>query len=121
WSYYFDYVFLFQGGVGSLPVPIVGYWWIILGILYFSFFTVLALWFRAKKTSTPDLNAVAFLTFYGILQFLYFFFRAHPNNLWHISMPSALLVLYWLYTLRTRNIGFLPGYFQKGIFGAIVI
>jgi hypothetical protein len=36
-------------------------------------------------------------------------------------MPSILLLIFWLYTLRSRKTAFLPDNFRKVIFGSIVV
>jgi hypothetical protein len=73
---------------------------------------------RTKKADRPaHFNALVFLTFYGIFQFFYFLGRAHPNNLFHISMPSILLSAYWLYWLQTAKSKFvIPSIIKKSVF-----
>jgi len=117
WNYYFDYIFLYKNGFGMLPVPAFGAWWIIIGILLISICVVMGSLTKWKESSRPaHFNVMVFLTFYGISQFLYFLGRAHPNNLFHISMPSILLGAYWLYWLGSRQDGFaIPGLFKKTI------
>ena len=102
WSYYFEYVFLYKGGFGLLPMEGMGYWWFMFGILYFSFFSVLGIFYGRdqKNPNPPHFNAIVLLTFYGITQFLYFIGRSHPINLLNVSMPSLLLFIYWLFYLR---------------------
>jgi hypothetical protein len=109
WSRYFDYIFLYQGGWGMLPLPPMGYWWAVAGTLYGSFFALLALGpYRPARPFPFHLNAIALLTFYGIFQFFYYLGRAHWNNLIHIAMPSLLLFLYWLHYLRYQDPPSLP-------------
>jgi hypothetical protein len=118
WSYYFDYVFLYKNGFGMFFVPALGGWWVIACILLGSFLIVWGSLTKWKHKILPThLNAMAFLTFYGIFQFFYFLGRAHPNNLFHISMPSILLSAYWLYWLgKIRDESVIPSTMKKSIF-----
>ena len=114
WSYYFDYIFLYKGGYGMLPMPQMDYWWITIGILYFSFFGVLSVILKSKNGKIPEhFNVIVLLNFYGILQFIYYLGRAHPNNLLHVSMPCVLLGFYWLSFLRQKSPNSLPEGFKK--------
>jgi hypothetical protein len=117
WNYYFDYIFLYKNGFGMMPVPAFGAWWIIIGILFISMCVVVGSLTKWKDSFRPaHFNAMVFLTFYGIFQFFYFLGRAHPNNLFHISMPSILLGAYWLYWLGGRRENCLiPEFFKKSI------
>ena len=123
WSYYMDYIFLYKGGFGSMPRPGVDLWCLIAGTLYFSLFTILALSFKREgdKPLPENLNAMVLLTFYGIFQYLYFVYRSHPNNLYHISMPSLLLYAYWLYVFRSQDPSFLPREARKTVFAIAVV
>ena len=98
WSYYFDYIFLYKGGFGMIPVPALGGWWLIIVMLLVSLLVVWGSLTKWKGAALPKhFNAMVLLTFYGIFQFFYFLGRAHLNNLFHVSMPSILLGAYWLY------------------------
>lgn len=123
WSYYLDYIFLYKGGFGSLDRPSMDYWCLIAGTLYFSLFALFAITLNRKdgKPLPENFNVVALATFYGIFQFLYFVYRAHPNNLFHVSMPSILLFAYWLNYLRSQTPSFVPAAARKIIFGLAVV
>lgn len=122
WGYYLDYPSAYRTGMGMIPTPGFGAWWIPIVVLYFSFFALLGFFFYGgKEARPPDLNVVALLTFYGITQFLYFLGRSHPNNLLHISMPAFLLLAYWLYQWRPGAPAPAPTGFQKGIFTLVVV
>ena len=123
WAYYMDYIFLYKGGFGSMPRPGLDMWCLIAGTLYFSLFTILGLSFK-REVSKPlpeNLNVIALVTFYGIFQYLYFIYRSHPNNLYHISMPSLLLFAYWLYVFRAQEPAFLPLGARKTVFTIAVV
>jgi hypothetical protein len=110
WSYYFEYIFSYDGGLGALPLPESGYWWIVLAVYGFSLFSLLGarLGRWPSRSTPPHLNVVALVTFYGIFQFLYYLWRAAPPNLLHIAMPSLLLFTYWLYFIRRFEIPSIP-------------
>lgn len=118
WSYYFDYIFLYKNGFGMFLVPALGGWWIIAAILLIS---TIVIWGSLTKWKDEDLpthfNAVVLLTFYGIFQFLYYWGRAHENNLFMVNMPSVLLSAYWLYENRVLGMeSFVPPVFRKTLF-----
>jgi hypothetical protein len=122
WDYYFDYVLLYKNGFGMLWMPAFGSWWILVGILLVSLFVILGGFLKTKDVTLPThFNAIALLTFYGIFQFFYFLGRAHPNNLFHICMPSILLGAYWLYWLRKTDSTFIPSMIKKITFGLSVL
>ncbi len=123
WDYYFDYIFLYKNGFGMLPVPAFGAWWIIIGILLISICVVGGRLTKWKDSSQPaHFNAIVFLTFYGVFQFFYFLGRAHPNNLFHISMPSILLGAYWIYAMgNQKESSLIPELFRKSILVISVI
>jgi hypothetical protein len=124
WSYYFDYISAYQGGVGMVWLPGIGYWSLIIGTLYVSLFCVG--WisfksFREKKTLPANFNVIFLLVFYGMTQFLYFLWRSHPNNLFHICTPTLLLLTYWLYYLRHFDPLAVPKALRKAGFSLAVI
>jgi hypothetical protein len=122
WSYYFDYIFYYKGGFDMLPVDPIGVWWLMIGILLFSLFIVLGGLTKTKELmDCSDFNAVVLLTFYGITQFLYFMGRAHPNNLFHVSMPSILLGAYWLYWLGKNNLFPIHPLVKKTVFAVSAV
>lgn len=117
WSYYFDFIFFYQGGFGMITMPSRGYWWLILGVLYFSFFAILGFLLNPAEKRPPHLNVIILVTLYGIFQFFYYLGRSHPNNLFHISMPALLLTFYWLYFIRRLNPPSVPEIFKNLGFG----
>ncbi len=122
WSYYWDYLSTYRNGLGMLPTPGFGGWWVIIGVLYFSVFALLGFFFlSSKEKKTVDLNVAVLLTFYGITQFLYFLGRSHYINLFHIAMPSLLVLVFWLYYLRSWAPSEVPKGVQKGFFTLVVV
>jgi hypothetical protein len=122
WSYYLDYLSLYQEGFGAVPFKGLGYWWIIIGVIILSLTTLLAMVFDTVSVNAPPhVNAVFFLTIYGIFQFLYFVGRSHPNNLVHICMPSLLLSIYWLTFIRRTTSPALPRALRGWVFSLLVI
>jgi hypothetical protein len=123
WSYYFEYIFAYNGGLGALPLPESGYWWMVLAIYGFSLFALLGtrLGRWPSRSAPPHLNVVALVTFYGIFQFLYYLWRPAPSNLLHIAMPSILLFTYWLYFTRRFEIPSVPKAIRIPAFTLLVI
>jgi hypothetical protein len=125
WQYYLDYFFLYRDGFGMLVTPISGYWWLMMGVYYFSFLSILAVSLqghRDGKTLPLELNSIFFLTIYGIFQFYYYLGRSNFNALFHVSMPCILVGVYWLSYLRHCNPPGVPSVFKKvGFTVAVVI
>jgi len=100
WSYYFDYIAFYQKGYFMLSMPPIGGWWLLLSVLFVSFFIILSSLVKTRARPLPThFNAMVFLTFCGILEFIYYVGRAHFTSLYHISMPGILLAAYWFYWL----------------------
>ncbi len=116
WSYYFDCIELSKKGYYMILMPPLDAWWLLLGILYLSFFIILGSLVRTgKENLPPHFNAMALLTFYGIMQFSYYAGRANFNNLYHISMPGILLSAYWLYWLWSEKSPLIPAAVKKTV------
>ena len=113
WSYYLDYISSYTGGSNMLQLPGMGYWWLVVAIFYFSLYAIVGIKLSKERFIPPNFNVIVLLTFYGILQFTYYFGRANWNNLLHISMPSILLVIYWLYFIRRYDPALIPGAVKK--------
>ena len=113
WSYYFDFLMTYGNGLGMLEVPPVDYWWLVAGILYFSFFALLGILFGSKNNIPPNFNLIVILVFCGILEFTYYLRRADNMNLEHTSMPAILLAIYWLYFVKRYNPPALPFMVKK--------
>ena len=120
WSYYFDFVLNYKNGFGMLELPGIGYWWLFVGVLYFSLFAIIGISMTKNKPLPKNLNVIFLLSVYGILQFTYYFGRAHSNNLFHLSMPTILLVIYWLYFIRLFDPPSVPGIVKKLGYGLSV-
>jgi hypothetical protein len=118
WSYYFDYIFMYKNGFGMLPVPALGGWWIIAAILLISTIIIWGSLTKWKNKKLPaHFNAIVLLTFYGVFQLLYYWGRAHENNIFMVSLPSVLLGAYWLCENRKKDIGsFVPQTVRKTVF-----
>ena len=124
WSYYFDYMLTYGEGLGMIPLTGTGYWSLIIGTLYVSLFCVGWISFKChqkKKQLPANFNFIVLLMFYGMAQFLYFLWRSHPSNLFHICTPTLLLVIYWLYYLRHFDAPAIPKVFRGLGFSLAVI
>jgi len=121
WNYYLDFVATYGNGYDMLPLPPLGPWWVVTLVFYFSFFTILGLWLGRVKNLPPHFNMIVLLTFCGILQFTYYFRRAHIQNLLHISMPAILLSVYWLYVVRVFKPMSMPVVLKRWGYGFIAL
>ncbi len=116
WGRYLSYVFMYQNGFGLITIEPSGVWWYPMALMVLSLTAIAALTLRrdAPSMTSTHLNAIFLLTVYGISQFLYYLARAHPNNLFHVSMPAVLLTAYWMFVLRTRVASAIPDLVRKG-------
>ena len=123
WLLYFDHIFAYVGGFGKLSAPLAGYWWVLIWILLGSFFAIIGCSIKiSEKEKTEDnLNAVVFLTFFGILQFSYYLSRASNDYLFYISMPSLVLLVYWLVIVHRSAQSRIPRGFKTTFFGITVV
>ena len=98
WDYYLDYIALYSTNeFGTLPIDPWSPWALISAVYFVS---LLALTYRIivlrdSKRNDPHPIVVG-MTFFGIAQFTYYLGRSHPNALFHISIPTLLLISYWL-------------------------
>lgn len=56
-----------------------------------------------------------------MLQFSYFAFRSHPNNLYHLMYPVVIIAVYWLHRLRQRGAGVWDGPMMPVVAGVVVV
>jgi hypothetical protein len=130
-SHYLDYFSVYSNGTnmvhnGLIPIHVSwgGSWWYIVALYYLSLLVIMALTLKRtnRGQNPPHLNVLFLLTLYGIAQFLYFLGRAHPNNLFHVSMPPILLTAYWIYQLKHDGGALLPFKIRNGILlGGMVV
>ena len=122
WNFYFDYLNTYGNGYDMLPLPPLGYWWLVTCLFYFSLFAIIGILLGKKEKFIPaNLNVMIILTFCGILQFTYYFRRAHTMNLYHVSMPAILLGIYWIYFVRRYNPPSMPIILKKLGYGAVAL
>ena len=110
WKIYTDIFFWYKNGFGLLPISPLGVWWVILGTYCLSNFIILGILINPlKKRSLPEnLNLIVLVNIYGIFQFFYYLGRSDPSNLFHISMPCILLIIFWLHYLNKFNLPSVP-------------
>jgi hypothetical protein len=101
WNRYLDYLALYSvGEFGTLPIDPWTPWALIMAVYFVSVLLLLYLGYRPMpRPHLPELDAVAGLTAFGLAQFTYYLGRSHPNNLYHICIPSLVLAAYWLCAL----------------------
>ncbi|MBI4425042.1 MAG: hypothetical protein HY554_15020 [Elusimicrobia bacterium] len=96
WERYLDYVFLYAGGFGALPVDPASPWGLIvalqLGTVLLIAYKLLVLGERGE----PEWNVVLAMAAFSIAQFTYFLGRSHWNNLYHVAIAPIFLAVYWL-------------------------
>ena len=95
WSYYLDYLTTYGNGYGMLQLPPLHAWWVVVFILYFSFFAILGILFSKTKPLPPNLNVVVILLFCGILEFTYYCAPSpHQQSVpsFHAADPAVLLL-----------------------------
>lgn len=114
WDRYLGYLALYSvGEFGTLPVSPWTPWALIMGVYLASAVLLIYFWFfPSPRPHLPELRVVAGLTVFGLAQFTYYLGRSHPNNLYHICIPSLMLAAYWLCALvRSREV--LPARFWR--------
>ena len=114
WSHYRDYLALYSvGEFGTLPIDPWTPWALIISVYFVSVLLLVYLGIRpAPRPQLPELGVVAGLTTFGLAQFTYYLGRSHPNNLYHVCIPSLVLAAYWLCAMvRSREA--LPVHFWR--------
>lgn len=97
WYQYIQYVLIYSSnGVGMIPMPKIGLHLLFL-VLYISSasYIVLKLFFTNEK-GQRDLPILSFITAYGIMSFIYYVGRSHPNNLHHIVIPAIIIICWFI-------------------------
>ncbi|MCX6356060.1 MAG: hypothetical protein NTZ78_14340 [Candidatus Aureabacteria bacterium] len=121
WRYYGEYLVLYgavnllpySGGVGALPIQPWGAWGIVIAIYFASLIAALyALPAPGRRENARELSIVFGMTTCGIALFTYFIIRPHPNNLYHICLPTIFVAAYWL--MRVSQLG-LPRTFRFSV------
>ncbi|MCC7265155.1 MAG: hypothetical protein IT369_21830 [Candidatus Latescibacteria bacterium] len=105
WDHYLDYLALYSvGEFGTLPIDPWTPWALIIAVYFVSVLLLVYLgWRHRPGPHLPELGVVAGLTTFGLAQFTYYLGRSHPNNLYHVCIPSLMLAAYWLGVLMRRR------------------
>ena len=96
--HYTDFVFQYGGGFGFYPPELWSPWAAVFLLSAGGAIVALTRLMLAGPSADADRLRVTcgFLVgAYGVLQFTYFVFRPHPNNLYHVMWPSTIMAL-WL-------------------------
>lgn len=131
WRHYTQYLSVYGGGFGFSPPDVRSPWLPMFLVCAITFIVIAAQWASrlteavdADADADPDVARVAetviLTAAYGMLQFSYFAFRSHPNNLYHLMYPVAIIAVYWLHRLRTRGSGVWDGAMMPVVAGAVV-
>jgi hypothetical protein len=92
WTEYVQYALTYSsGGIGMLPMPVVGTYLGFLAVYVIIAGYVIINLFEGQKESL-SLAVITFMTTYGILQFIYYVGRSHPNNLHNVIIPLIIVV-----------------------------
>ena len=98
WHHYTDFIFRYGGGFGFYQ-PELGSPWAAVFLLSAGGALVAASRLaRADDATEADIRRLScglLIGVFGTLQFSYFVFRPHPNNLLHVMWPATIMVL-WL-------------------------
>jgi hypothetical protein len=90
---YIEYTTIYAGGFYQIPLERqFAFWWVIVTVYAF----VLIQQLVKRK---PD-EIMLFLAVYGIMLFTYYGGRAHPNNIFHVTIPFIILVFALLAQMR---------------------
>ena len=125
WRHYTQYLSVYDGGFGFVPPEVRSPWLAMFLVCAITLIVIGAQWV-SRLTDAVDADAVpvaetVILTAaYGMLQFSYFAFRSHPNNLYHLMYPVAIIAVYWLHRLQQRGMGLWDGPMMPLVAGAIV-
>lgn len=118
WDRYLAYLALYSvGGFGTLPISPWTPWALIIGVYFVSVLLLAYLgWRHASRPQLPELGVVAGLITFGLAQFTYYLGRSHPNNLYHVCIPSLILAAYWLCVLVRRRHALPPRFWPSAAY-----
>ncbi len=88
---YLNWISLSRDGFFMQEIPKLGNYLLILVIYLVSLAYIIYKLFNKRE----NITIITFLTFYGILDFIYYLGRSHPLNLFNISLPAILLIFYF--------------------------
>ena len=125
WRHYTQFLSVYDGGFGFVPPEVRSPWLPMFLICAITFIVIGAQWAsQLMEAVDPDAISVAetviLTAAYGMLQFSYFAFRSHPNNLYHLMYPVAIIAVYWLHRLRQRGAGVWDGPMMPVVAGVVV-
>ncbi len=96
WHYY-EYPLLYAAGFGQIPLNrLISFWWLF--PLLYGFFLI-----RIVSGNISNKIIIA-LVVYGMALFTYYGGRAHPNNIFHISIPFIILSVYLVINLKSLSL-----------------
>lgn len=102
WQLFYGNALLYKSGLMMLPMPSVGPYYLVL-VIYF--IAIIYLFINILfKHQIKDVKVVSFITFFGILQFVYYLGRSHPVNLYHVCIPAIMLLVWFISKIKECNI-----------------
>ncbi len=123
WRHYTQYLSVYDGGFGFVPPEVRSPWLPMFLVCAITFIVIGAQW-ASRLTEAVDAVPVAetiiLTAAYGMLQFSYFAFRSHPNNLYHLMYPVAIIAVYWLHRLQQHGAGVWDGPMMPVVAGVVV-
>lgn len=123
WRHYTQYLSVYDGGFGFVPPDVRSPWLPMFLVCAITFIVIGAQW-ASRLTEAVDAVPVAetiiLTAAYGMLQFSYFAFRSHPNNLYHLMYPVAIIAVYWLHRLQQHGAGVWDGPMMPVVAGVVV-
>lgn len=100
WSMNFFYVRLYLAGFGSMPIPIVGAYWAVLGIEMTAIITACWCWLTGRSLRIAPFLLIVGL--YGFLAFNYYLNRSFISLLWAVTLPACLCAVLLFQTYRNH-------------------
>ncbi len=123
WRHYTQYLSVYDGGFGFVPPDVRSPWLPMFLVCAITFIVIGAQWasrLTEPVDAVPVAETIILTAAYGMLQFSYFAFRSHPNNLYHLMYPVAIIAVYWLHRLQQHGAGVWDGPMMPVVAGVVV-
>ncbi len=95
WYQFIEYSRIYSSnGAGMIPMPRIGLHLLVIAVYMFATIYIILRIFFMNGIYERDLPILAFITVYGITQFVYYVGRSNITNLYHVIIP-AIMVSCW--------------------------